>query len=404
MVEIMRQADFQAPFPGRLVPVHFDEGDAAGLARQEGVAFVPNPLPPEPVDRQRLVSHLFDVLDRAKSNLLRLESAVDRLPNPAVLLGAMRTREVQASSKIENTVASLREIALAEFQPSSAAVEAVEVRRNRHAILAGLDSKLPISVRLLCEMHRVLVVDRRHRPGRLRDRQVYIGDESRGFKEARFVPPPADAIDTCMRDWELFSNPDAREAPQRERYPELIELAWSHYQFEAIHPFSDGNGRLGRALVNLAPVKSGMLKHPVCNLSEWVHAHRQEYYDRLLRVSTHGEWEGWTRFFCTALAEQAQLDLQRAERVTKLHATYMELVQTKRQSALLPRLIDHLFVSHAVTISGAAEVLGVSYTAAQRHVERLASMNVLKQAGKGNYGRVYVAEGVLRAIRGKGGD
>lgn len=400
----MKVEDFKDDCPGELVPVEFEAKDADGRARRvSGHAFVPRPLPPV-LDRTMLVGRLYDVLDRAKTNLLRLEAAVEKLPAPKVLLAGMRTREAQASSKIEDTFASLRDIAEAELESSSARVEAVEVYRNRRAIETGLASPLPVSRRLLNHMHRVLVGDAMKRPGEIRQGLVCIGDEHHGFARARFVPPPAEHVERCLTAWELFVNPGARGAPSRETWPYLLELGLAHYQFETIHPFRNGNGRLGRALVNVAPVKDGFLRQPVCNLSEWVQLHRQEYYERLLRVSTHGQWEEWLRFFATALAEQAQLDLERAIRMSKLHARYRELATGVRKSILLSKLIDHLFVSQVITVSRAKEVLGLSYTAAQRHVEFLVQNGVLQPADDSKYDKAYYAKAILKAIRGQGED
>lgn len=369
----------------------------------EGLAFVPDPIPPV-LDAERVIGRLFPVLDRVRADLMRLDGTIDSLPGRTVLLSAMRIREAQASSKIENTFASIRDIALASVDESRVSGDSVEVLRNRVAIEEGLRSKLPICSRLMCDMHRTLIVDRRMRPGQFRNVQVCIGDKSHGFESARFVPPPPSAIPEGMKNLEFFCNPDARNVPRRAKLPYFVELAISHYQFETIHPFSDGNGRLGRALVTLAPVKDGELRHPVCNLSEWVQSNRQEYYDRLLRVSTHGEWESWITFFCTAIAEQAKMDLDRAQRVAKLYERYSAAITKRQASILRTRLLDHLFDQQAVTITIAAKTLGVSYTAAQRHIEAFEKAGVLKRLKDVEYGRIYVAEGVIRAIRGQGED
>ncbi|MFN0131735.1 MAG: Fic family protein [Phycisphaerales bacterium] len=350
------------------------------------------------------MGRLYDVLDRAKTGLLRLEARVDALPSKTILLAAMRVREAQASSKIEDTIAPLKDIALAELDESQVDDQAIEVLRNRQAIEHGTESPLPVSIRLLSEMHRRLITAPSKRPGEFRDSQAYIGSESRGFERARFVPPPPAQVAECMKQWELFVNPGAVNAPPRPRLPHLVELALAHYQFETIHPFADGSGRLGRAIVNITPIKNGDLRYPVCNLSEWVHDHRQEYYDGLLRVSTHAEWEGWIRFFCTALAEQAELDLKRADRVAALYDSYQQLVTERRRSIMLTKLIDRLFENQVITIVAAKRVMGVSYTAAQRHVEFLVAKGVLKQAGKLSYGKIYFAPAILKAIRGQGED
>lgn len=400
----MDPTSFKAPSTGRCVPTSFMEHDAAGSSRTvSGWAFVPAPLPPE-IDHVRFTGQLFHALDRAKTALLRLEAKVEALPSRTALLSAIRSREAQASSKIENTVASLKEIALSSLNDEQTKGDAAEVLRNRRVIELGLRSKLPVSIRLLREMHAALILDARFRPGHFRETQAYIGSEARGFASARFVPPPPDQVLACMREWEVFVNPGALESSRGERLPDLVELAMAHYQFEAIHPFSDGNGRLGRAIVNLTPIKSGFLRQPVCNLSEWVHGHREEYYDGLLRVSTHGDWERWTRFFCTALAEQAELDLRRADRVARLYDEYQALIMRRRNSIMLVKLIDQLFTHHAITIPRAAKVMGVSYSPAQGHIEFLVKHGVLKPAGTVRQTRLFVASAILKAIRGQGED
>lgn len=397
----MLQEDFQRGFPGRIVPATFVESDGgAGSRTVSGVAFVPDPLPPE-IDWERLVGRLYHDLDRTKSALLRLESTIGSLPSRMILLQGMLAREAQVSSRIENTFSSLRDMAIAESDKSRVGTESVDVVRNKSAIAHGIRSKLPMSLRLVREMHEILIVESAHTPGEFRRSQVCIGDEAGGFKHARFVPPPAPEVGRCMNDWERFCNPAPEESG---RVPDLVRLALAHYQFEAIHPFSDGNGRLGRALVNVHALKGGLVREPVCNLSEWVYSNRQGYYDGLLAVSTRGDWEGWIRFFCSALREQAGLDLERARRLEALHKKYIESVTSARRSILLKKLIDHVFERPAVTVSLAAGALGVSYTAAQRHVATLVEHGVLRPLGRDRYDKLYIAEGVLRAIRGRGED
>jgi len=397
----MDKHDFQPGYPGVLEPTTFDEDGPDGTKTLgRGFAFVPNPLPPA-LEREPLLGRLFDVLDRAKTRLMRLDGLVDSLPGRCALLSGMRTREAQASSQIEDTFASIQDIALAGLEENDRDDPGMEVFRNRRAIEKGLASPLPISVRLVREMHAVLIREPRHRPGQFRTIQVCIGDKAKGFAKARFVPPPGARVPELMAQWELFCNPDAPQAPARMRYPYFVELALAHYQFETIHPVSDGNGRLGRALITLAPVKDRILKHPVCNLSEWVQSHRQEYYDRLLRVSTHNEWEPWIEFFCTALAEQAAEDMRRAERLRLLYDSYTKKIASAQRSNRAIKLLDHLFDRHAVTVPLAAEIMGISYPAAQKHVERFESLGILKAVKGVSHPRGYLALGVIRAINDK---
>jgi len=201
-----------------------------------------------------------------------------------------------------------------------------------------------------------------------------------------------------MGEWEKAVNA-TRES---RRFPYLAELAFAHYQFETIHPFNDGNGRLGRALVNLAPVKDSELRFPVCNLSEWIQGHRDEYYDRLLEVSIKGAWEAWVRFFCVAIAEQANADLARADRIERLYSAYCEQMTGRRKSSVVLKLIDYLFASRVIGTQRAADVMGVSYTAAQRHIADLVKLKILEPLDDAKYAKLYIAQGVLDAIRGDG--
>lgn len=414
----MLESDFQPGFPGELVPASFTLRTESGdLRTSKGLAFVPSALPPF-LNRSQLLGELYDELDGAKTALLKLEGRVTSLPSATVLLSSIQWREAQASSKIENTVASLTQLALFVDTPEAGDSTVAEVARNRLAIEHGFNSPLPISNRLICEMHRILVRSPKNRPGQYRDVQVMIGDENRGLPEARFVPPPPDRVSEAMKAWERFCNPDAIESGSRLRFPQIVEMAMAHYQFETIHPFSDGNGRLGRAIVNISAVKSGLIAQPVCNVSEWIHEHRDEYYEGLLRVSTHGAWAAWIRFFCRAVREQAIADLKRADRLAALYDRYYAELSGQRSAQPL-RLLDYVFAKLSLSIPEAAEKLGMTYGAAKPHVERLVDVGVLKLAAQSALGRprqvpmeegkrlrdkLYIAQGVIDAIRGDGED
>lgn len=394
----MDRDEFQPGSPGRLVEVEFSERLAGESRSRRGAAFVPGELPPVGVSPGALIVPLFRTLDTARATLVRLDEHIGQLPDPQILLRALIRREAQTSSRIENTVASLREMVLSESGERPARQEVEEVRRNERMIREGVAASLPLSAALVCTLHQRLIDDDRLGPGAFRGDQVYIGDRSGGFERASFVPPPPSEIPMLMRNWVSFSREDSDD------WPPLLRLAISHYQFEAIHPFADGNGRLGRALVNIGAVRLGVVKHPVCNLSEWVQSNRAEYYRLLKRVSTHGAWLPWCAFFVRAVAEQAEADLARAQRVTALREHYQRQLVTKRSSSLGAKLVDQLFMTPAITIPSAAQILGVSYTAAQRHIDRLIIAGVLKPVDQRRYDKVYLAEGILQAIRGDGSD
>lgn len=399
----MNDRDFQEGFPGRLVRTTFNEPSGGRLVEVDGLSFVPDPLPPR-LDWHPLIGRLHPILDRTRTALTRLEGIVDSLPGRSSLISAMRTREAQASSRIENTFASLRDIAITSVDQSRASPDSLEVWRNVLAIEAGLASAWPLGRSLILEMHKVLIQDPRHNPGQFRSRQVCIGNEIGGFAGARFVPPPAHEVDGAMREWEQFTKGDRGAVHTDEKLPYFVELALAHYQFEAIHPFSDGNGRLGRALVALAPVKHRELRHPVCNLSEWIQAHRQEYYDRLLRVSTHAEWEQWIKFFCTALSEQARADTDRAMRVSALYERYMGALTKNQSSTKQLLLLDHVFDRRVTTITMASEAMKISYNAAKRHIDTFVREGILTPIEGTSHPQCFYAADVMRAIEGQSGE
>lgn len=407
----MKHSDLQRGSPGRLENTRFIEyrTNTKGLREEfihEGVAFVPDPLPPKSLDRISFVGELTNELLAAQTALVRLDTAVSNLPNQDLLLGAVRRREIQASSVIENTVASGEDLALFEAGKLFAVGEVGEVVNNLRAVEHGRRSSLPICERLIREMHQILMdgvaTDRGRnvRAGTYRDTQVYIGDRHSGFEGARFVPPPpGELLLGCIRDYERFVNPGTPQSGDRERYPELIELAFNHYQFECIHPFSDGNGRLGRAIVNLAPRKTGLTKNATASLSEYIERHREEYYNRLLRVSTHGEWLAWTKFFLTALANQATIDHWRVGQLLKLRERLREQFgKTKRSSVKLLELIDHLFDQPWTTAKKAAQSLDLTIPAAQAHISRLVEAKFLKEETGKAHGRIYLASEVIHIV------
>lgn len=225
-----------------LVPVP-TPGPVQSPETMTAAAFVPNPLPPKLPDRD--IANLALLVTEADRAMTRLAGELQSLPDVNILLNPMQQRDIQASSKIENTVSTLKDLAISEVAPQRVASEAVEVRNNRRALESGIDSKLPLCGRLLRDMHRVLLDgvpgNAAKSPGEFRTRQLQIGGTTGDITSARFVPPPAGPLlDQCLVDYERFLNPQSHD---RHRYPFLMELALSHYQFETIHPFCDGNGR-----------------------------------------------------------------------------------------------------------------------------------------------------------------
>ena len=283
------------PAPGRYVRV-----TTAGEPFQ---AFVPRPLPPEPpVEWPTALRRRFDA---ALVALGRLDAVTGMLPNAALLLYSFVRKEAVLSSQIEGTQSSIADLLLYEIdeQPGVPVEDVREVSRCVAALETGLKklrSGLPLCTRLLCEMHKALLAHARGRgktPGEVRRSQVWIGGTRPG--NAVFVPPPADAVPDCLRDLERFLNDEPDPTPP------LVKAALAHVQFETIHPFLDGNGRIGRLLIVLQLVADGVLRQPMLYPSLYFKTHRALYYELLNEVRLRGDWERWLDFFAEGIEVSA---------------------------------------------------------------------------------------------------
>lgn len=395
----MREAEFSVGSPGRLEPTIFAERNSpTGPAKTvKGVGFVPDPLPAglRPED---LLVPVYDVLIRAERNLSQLEGFARRLKNPGMLMGPFAHKEARHSSAIENTFASGEQLALFDLDDSTVEPgrqpEVREVRNYLAALRRGYDDERPICLNLLKDMHATLMEGATRvagRPGHFRTTQNAIGQVGRPFRQARFVPPPPEYVPECLDALERYINlPD--------ELPRLVRFALVHYQFECIHPFDDGNGRLGRLLIALQLCKEGQLGLPIVYVSGFLEEHRQEYYDLLLNVSRNGEWIAWTRFFLEAIASQSHDALLRAERLDQLHDKYCQMVQQKRASVMLPRLIDELFQNPAITIKKAAEYADMRPASAGQLVSKLEELGILVEATGRKTSRVYLAPEIIEVM------
>lgn len=385
--------------PGRLVPTVAYERRANGarweVVEVRGEAFVPDPLPPK-IDRTLLIGRLYPELSAAETSLARLDGIAGTLVSPELLLRPLRIREAKLSSQIENTIATAEEIALAEAGRPTERNEGREVWNYIRALDHGIGSPLPLCNRLIKEMHQILMQDVRgddKGPGEFRSVQNDIGKDGSRFADARFVPPPpGEHLENAMGDLERFLNSTSHGLPW------LVATAMAHYQFECIHPFRDGNGRLGRLLVALSMCKAGVLSRPLLYVSAYFEAHRQTYYDLLLRISTDGAWEPWIGFFCEAVASQAEDGIRRSRKLRELRDGFRARVSGKRASALSIALIDRLFERPAVTNAIVCDMLGITAPAAQKHLEALVAKGILTEVTGGSYGRVYVARPILAVV------
>jgi Fic family protein len=231
-------------------------------------------------------------------------------------------------------------------------------------------------------------------PGEVRRSQNWIGRPGCTLDDATYVPPPPERLWECLDAFEKYIHAD-------HHLPPLVVIACLHYQFEAIHPFVDGNGRVGRLLIILLLVEWGLLPAPLLDISAYFEPRREEYYAGLLNVSTNADWAGWLRFFLTAVAEQARDAMRRARSLQRLRDDYRKRLATVRSSSLLPRLSDQLFETPALTVKAAQQSLGVSHRAASLNVDKLVAAGILRNVDSTGRAKVFLATEILDVIEGR---
>lgn len=336
---------------------------------------------PEPIPRRIDVSpaNLMRLAD-AEAALGRLAGAGRLLTDPQVLVGPYLRREAVASTRIEGTQASLAEVYDAEAvdQPLNADIE--EVVNYLHAMEAGLGrlQTLPVSTRLLREMHAVILAGvrgRERQPGELRSTQNWVGAPGATIETATFVPPPPDQVGPLLDDLERF----VHEEPQ---IPPLLQSALLHYQFETIHPFLDGNGRLGRLLIVFFLVVRNRLPEPLLYLSPYFERRRDQYYAALQAVRERGDIDGWLAFFLDAVAVQSTDAVVRAERLTDLKERYRLLVRAATRGAA-NRLVDLAFEHPVLTANIVERRLAITRPAALAALRQLAELEILRAGPPG---------------------
>jgi Fic family protein len=349
------------------------------IRQQEGYrAFIPAQLPPDP-------PLMFDVplvslLATASTDLGRLDGVSATMPNPDLFVAMYVRREAVLSSQIEGTQSTLDDVLTFEVDPRADSLPldidvVVNYVKAMNYGLARLDS-LPLSLRLIKEIHRQLLTGVRGGdkfPGEFRTSQNWIGGGDRQLlRDATFVPPPPHEMMQALGDLELFLHDPDRPHP-------LITCALAHAQFETIHPFVDGNGRVGRLLITFLLCHAGVLRRPLLCLSHYLKLHRAEYYDRLTAVRFAGDWEGWLAFFLRGVSEVARESELTAQRIVELRERTRQEFQARDMSASAFKLLDHLFLQPVTTVNAAKDALGVSYRYANDVVSDLVASGMLEE-------------------------
>lgn len=355
-------------------------------------AYVPNPLPPTIKWTNRLVS----TLSRADYLLGKLAREGSLLPNPHLLMRPFITREAVLSSKIEGTHATIGEILAhnAGISVNQNPDDLQEVQNYIAALDFGLKRllDLPLSLRLIKEIHEQLMQGVRGSyatPGEFRKTQNWIGPPGCSLNTAKFVPPPTDHLIECLGELEKFLH--------NRQLPPLIHIALCHYQFEAIHPFLDGNGRVGRLLITLLLIEQKMLPSPLLYLSAFFEATRAEYYRQLFNVSRSSTWEDWLIYFLNGVAVQSEDALSRAERMNHLLNKW-KLEVASNASTVAIDIVEYFAVNPYLTIKKIAEELEIAYSTAERGIRKLLSENIVKQVNNNKRDKVYCATEILSIL------
>jgi Fic family protein len=358
-------------------------------------SFVPAALPPTVKASWELARETSE----ADRRLSELAGTARTLPNPHLLIGPFSRREAVLSSKIEGTVASLSDLMSYEALGNTGSndrSDVYEVANYVKALEYGLKrvSELPVSLRLMRELHERLMSGVRGgelTPGEFRARQNWIGDPGCKITDATYVPPPVPEMTAALHDLEHYIHATST-------LPPLVRMAILHYQFEAIHPFVDGNGRIGRLLITLMLVTEGLLPQPLLYLSAFFERHRSDYYRLLLGVSQHGNWTEWIIFFLRGVAEQAEDAIVRANKLQKLSAEYREQLHSVRASTALLKLTEHLFNRPIITVQTAQTILNHSQPSAQHNINRLVQGGILQEITGRQRGRVYLASRIMAIV------
>ncbi|MGB5231321.1 MAG: Fic/DOC family N-terminal domain-containing protein [Desulfoprunum sp.] len=362
----MDKSLFSSKSLGTLQRIRIDDG--------HDWAFIPDPLP----DKWDMPIQLWPLLSLAKEELARLDGVGRHMPGDSsnLLLTPLQKREALKSSSLEGAYATAEELLLFEKSPREPTSEHdkvnswMEVRNYSRALQVGQDLllRLPLSIRLIREMHKELLTGVRganRNPGNFRINQVHIGSDR------RFVPPPAGIAVECLQQLEIQMNSDVTIDP-------LLYSFMVHYQFETIHPFSDGNGRVGRLLLSLMIFKRCNLVLPWLYLSEYFDRYKDEYVNNLFNVSVNADWKSYLEFCLRATVQQAREAIVRFDSLVDIQRKYQKIIASSGGSARLSTIVESLFNVPFITIPDVRELLNTTYPTAKNDIERLISLQILK--------------------------
>ncbi len=384
----MQYDDFIGSPSGVLVPT--DHGQRA---------FVPHRLPPPNIDLQKLIKPWSEALDA----IGELNGIGRTIANPYLLIRPLQRREVVSSSSMEGTYTTVDELLVAEANDTSSTTpDTREVLNYMNALTTAIDSlaSVPLSLRTIRDSHQAMLrnVGRSRganvRPGEFKQFQNFIGGAGK-IENARFIPPPPRECMTCLQDLERYIHEDENDLDT------LINSALIHYQFETIHPFADGNGRVGRMLIILHLFMKKKLVQPLLYLSPILEERKDEYIDRMYAVSSKGDWEGWISFYLVAMRDSARQTIHLTDQIFSLQREYRARLQKTRLSANLLTVVDSLFEHPVISIPAIQTNLNVTYPAAKKNVDILVRNGILSEIEGSTNPRLFAARDIIDLISGK---
>ena len=358
-------------------------------------SFVPSPLPPTPPIE--ISEDILEQLIKANSQLAILESVATRIPDVDLFISMYVRKEALMSSQIEGTQATLEDVLdpLIEDNTNRNVADVVNYIKATEYAIRRLH-ELPLCNRLLKETHAILmegVRGQEKNPGEFRCSQNWIGGKGSTLRNAKYIPPSPDDMTEAMSDLEKYINAD-------DRLDGLIRAALIHYQFETIHPFLDGNGRIGRLLITLFLMEKKILTTPALYISYFLKKNRVEYYDRMTEVRSKGNYEQWVKFFLQALAESAKDAIAAIDELTALHDKNVDLVAGMGRASKNAMIVfRYLEANPIIEIGKTAEALGITFGTASNVVERLSSAGILEQTTTGRRNRTFAYKDYLAILR-----
>ncbi|MFD9669931.1 Fic family protein [Rhodococcus sp. NPDC059968] len=358
-------------------------------------AYLPDPLPVNP----DLSAAAIMATARAGNAIARLDEAVAQLPRPEILVRPIIRREAASTSALEGTYASFEDVLTADFlDDREMSSEQREIRNYVHAteVAVAHITERRISRTFLGELQLMIVRGTRGETtdsGDIRSHQVAIGAHNKPIDTARFVPcPPGDQLEAGMAAWEDW-------VAHEDNTLIVAKMAMAHYQFETLHPYGDGNGRLGRLIALLQPMKAGELRWPILNIAPWFEARRDEYQDGLLNTTITGDYNPWIEFFATAVAEQAKEGLERIQRLMKIRDTMILGLREKGLRGSAIEIAEWLTGYPVIDVNTAATLTGKTFQATNTAIKKLVDENILTEITKKKQNRLFLCRDAWNATR-----